>query len=666
MARLAAGRWLAGLGLALTLPAWSGVAGRWSVELAVANLVYPGFALSGLTAALGDDGGELRIDRLTLGGISLDGVRLACPGLYWRAEALHCRDGSLRAPAPLDGAQVAFALRADGKGGHFALALAEGGGRLVATLAPDGGLQGRVEALPLGQLASWVPAAASWAPTGLLDCAGQWDGDRIGELSCTLAEGGFAGIDGFQAGEQLAITLDLRVESSGGGWHWRSALDWHGGALYIHPVYLAAGASLRAGGILVGNRLILEDAVLGLEGMGTLRARGELALDAPEEVTAEIEFTELALAQFGPRILMPLLLPAQADRVAFSGQLAARLQLAAGRPEALQVILDEVGLWHAGADGEVGPVSGVLDWNAAAGGALELAIDGGRWRRLKFGASVLDAYIRGDRIELDPVTIPVLDGGLRLEQLALYRGPDGWYGEGRAAIEPIAMPALTAALEWPEMGGALAASFPRVAIRADEIAVDGVVSIDVFAGRVDITDLHLIEPFGVGAYARAEMTGQGIDLDLLTRAFDFGGISGRIDFRVGGLELAGWRPVRFDARIESSPGRYRRRISQRAVQNLGALGGPGVVNAIQRSALRFFESFGYRRLGWGCRLESGVCDMDGIEPGAVRADGGFLIIEGRGVPALDVVGYNRRVAWDVLLTRLQRVIDTGPASALPE
>ena len=58
--------------------------------------------------------------------------------------------------------------------------------------------------------------------------------------------------------------------------------------------------------------------------------------------------------------------------------------------------------------------------------------------------------------------------------------------------------------------------------------------------------------------------------------------------------------------------------------------------------------------------------MDGIEPGVVRADGGFLIIEGRGVPALDVVGYNRRVAWDVLLTRLQRVIDTGPASATPQ
>src|SRR5690606_35539409 len=132
MVRLAAGRWLVGLAVVLALPgAWGGVAGRWSAELAIANLAYPGLTLSGLTVALGNDGGELRIDRLTLGGTALSGVRLTCPGLHWRAEVLHCSDGSLRGPMPLDGARVAFTLRTDGGGGHFALSLSEGG-RLVA------------------------------------------------------------------------------------------------------------------------------------------------------------------------------------------------------------------------------------------------------------------------------------------------------------------------------------------------------------------------------------------------------------------------------------------------------------------------------------------------------------------------------------------------------
>ena len=42
--------------------------------------------------------------------------------------------------------------------------------------------------------------------------------------------------------------------------------------------------------------------------------------------------------------------------------------------------------------------------------------------------------------------------------------------------------------------------------------------------------------------------------------------------------------------------------------------------------------------------------------GETRANGGFVIVRGGGVPALDVIGYNRRVDWDELVNRLQRVI----------
>ena len=38
---------------------------------------------------------------------------------------------------------------------------------------------------------------------------------------------------------------------------------------------------------------------------------------------------------------------------------------------------------------------------------------------------------------------------------------------------------------------------------------------------------------------------------------------------------------------------------------------------------------------------------------------GFIIVEGGGVPAINVLGYNRDVGWDELLTRLRRVIDSN-------
>jgi hypothetical protein len=117
------------------------------------------------------------------------------------------------------------------------------------------------------------------------------------------------------------------------------------------------------------------------------------------------------------------------------------------------------------------------------------------------------------------------------------------------------------------------------------------------------------------------------------------------------MELANWEPVRFDARIESSPGNYPKRISQKAVQNISALGGAGAAAAIQRSFLRFFEQFGYQQIGLSCRLNNGICQMDGVE----RAPQGYVIVKGGGIPAISVIGYNRYVSWRELVDRLKRI-----------
>ena len=62
-----------------------------------------------------------------------------------------------------------------------------------------------------------------------------------------------------------------------------------------------------------------------------------------------------------------------------------------------------------------------------------------------------------------------------------------------------------------------------------------------------------------------------------------------------------------------------------------------------------FKSFPYKRLGIGCRLADGVCEMDGVAP----AKEGFYLLEGGGLPRIDIIGYNRMVDWRELLARLQ-------------
>ena len=84
------------------------------------------------------------------------------------------------------------------------------------------------------------------------------------------------------------------------------------------------------------------------------------------------------------------------------------------------------------------------------------------------------------------------------------------------------------------------------------------------------------------------------------------------------------------------------------MDNISNLGGAGVAGAISRSFLRFFEEFGYDRLGISCRLVDNVCHMGGVAP----AKQGYYLVEGQLLPRLDVIGYSDQVAWNSLVERL--------------
>lgn len=201
------------------------------------------------------------------------------------------------------------------------------------------------------------------------------------------------------------------------------------------------------------------------------------------------------------------------------------------------------------------------------------------------------------------------------------------------------------------MHGSLSGVIPRVRYARSTLAMEGALLIRVFDGTVVVKDLALLEPLGRAPRLLGSLEARGLDLDLLTRTFSFGSMQGKVDVTVNRLELSGWKPVQFDARLESSEGDFPRRISQRAVQNIAALGGGGAAAIVQRGFLGAMKEFGYSKIGLSCRLERGVCRMDGVED----APQGYVIVKGGGIPALTVIGYNRAVGWNELLGRLERI-----------
>ena len=78
---------------------------------------------------------------------------------------------------------------------------------------------------------------------------------------------------------------------------------------------------------------------------------------------------------------------------------------------------------------------------------------------------------------------------------------------------------------------------------------------------------------------------------------------------------------------------------------------------LSRGFLGLFSTFGYNKLGFGCYLYQGVCQLMGVE----AVDNGFYLIKGGGLPRIDVIGYNSRLDWNVFVNRLNRIAASDEA-----
>ena len=135
-------------------------------------------------------------------------------------------------------------------------------------------------------------------------------------------------------------------------------------------------------------------------------------------------------------------------------------------------------------------------------------------------------------------------------------------------------------------------------------------------------------------------------------------MEGRLSGHVRNLYLEDWHPVTFYAWFGTpEDDTSRHRISQKAVENITSIGGGGAADLLSRSFLRFFDNFRYDKLGIGCYLYQGVCQLMGV--GTTRQ--GYIIVKGGGLPRIDVIGYNPRVDWSLLMERLKRVTGSNEA-----
>ncbi|HEU4515947.1 MAG TPA: hypothetical protein VFR77_01470 [Steroidobacteraceae bacterium] len=680
------------------LAAGADAAGR--VSLTAGSAEFDGLAVEGLEAAwaptTGANGG-VRLRAARVRGIAetgpLSSFALDCASLRISGDELSCEGGRLAGSLGSLGVQDTRFTARRAANGRTSLVLdtfsvAGGRGRVALELA--GARWNATASLSDLEVAQAADVMKPWfaLPEGFT-LAGGLSGEfsatgRGNELQSAGADATFESLDfsdsgGTLAGEQVAGSFRVEATSDGGsGLLTRGDVALIGGQAYSDPVFLDFGAhraSVAFSGRLDTAALRLDAREFTLDHAGTLRAHGSATLNFGEGALlpeARVELESLNLAGALPVYAQPFLIDSAFRDVAGDGIVRGEVEIHGGLPARAALTLEDVAVESPTAAVALAGLRGSVNWfddasRSSLAGSIDdvlfesrLAWDSGRLWGLELGAAELPFATTGRHFRLlGPTTIPIFDGGLAIDTLRVrHAGAPDMYVRFDAAIRPISVSLLSRAFGWPEFQGSLEGEIPGLQLREGVVTLDGALEARVFDGRVVVRELRLSEPLGRYPRLFANVGVENLDLELVTRTFEFGSITGRLSGYVSDLETFDWMPEAFDAFLYTPPeDRSRHRISQRAVTNLSSIGGGsggGVAAALQGGFLRFFDAFGYDRLGLSCRLANDVCVMGGVMP----APGGYYIVKGAGLPRINVVGNQSRVAWTTLVRQLGAVMES--------
>lgn len=663
------------------------------VSLSIETVAGDGWSADGIAVDLGlpERAAVVRanIARLNVRalGRAVTDIRIECPKLELGDEVISCRQARVLADWPALGRQSLTADLAYGRrDGSLDVAL-EGVRVGEGRLALQGGLRDgawnarvRLQKVPVERLMKLaqdfkLPLPPVTAAAGLIDLTATARGKET-NLSAATIDASLVDLtanneSGSLASDKLSLQLQVNVRGTPKQWSFDVAVKSAQGQAFAQPIFLdlsahalalTASGKLRDGNALTLDRFTLDHAdVARASGKATVQLKHEQPV---RELRLQLDALKFPGAY--ESYLQPLLLDSGFESLQTGGSIAGALVVENGEPGRIDMNFDNVSMDDGKGALKLAALKGQWHWDTDEEKELppsHLSWSGGAVLGLALGASELHFTTLGRQVRLlQPARIPVLDGAIDLETFRVRNaGQPSVAFLVDATIQPISVQQLCRAFGWPEFGGRVGGVISKLRMREGIVTLGTTLHAQVFDGEVTISDLRLEQPFGDWPRFYSSIALDNLDLEPMTSAFSFGRITGRLSGAINGLQLFNWTPVAFDAKLYTPPGdRTRHRISQRAVQNIGSIGGggAGVTAALSGGIMRFFDDFNYDRLGIACRLQNEICVMDGIAP---APNGNYYLVKGKGLPRIDVIGSSRRVDWPRLVQQLIAVTESeGP------
>lgn len=603
--------------------------------------------------------GQLRIGTSPVGSLAMhlalqeEGVG----GLRFSAERLRFAGGLINLEASLAGRQWSFGVSGKGVTGESLLGLS----RRFLTVPADITVQGSLDAA--------------------LRVVGRTDSNLPSEASLVLrGKGlGFSNEEGNFAAEGIDIGAGLSLRNTGGdAFSFEGRVDSASGEALFGNTYLKLGTyptSLSLEGTLAGKSLDLTSLELRQQGLLHASASAKLSqtkhyLDAPLDLeslrveTATLALHELRFPAVYTSYLQTALAGTALDSLESSGSIAGTLEIRDNEPIAGNLSLDDLSLRDTKGLFFIDRLHGKVSWVPESEEPLEpstLAWDSAGTYDVSGAGASTRLVLRGRSLSLlEPVRLPIFDGAVNIQELRVRNaGQPSMQVQFNGEIEPISLSEISKAFGWPALGGFVTGRIPSVEYKDETLSFGGDLEAEIFDGLVRGSNIKLIDPLGRWPRLTADLTLENLDLETITSTLEFGTITGRIEGRVDRLELFAWSPVSFDAWLRTpADDDSSKRISIDAINsiaNVGGTAGTGVANALRGGVMRFFSRYRYRQLAIRCTLEDDVCQLSG----APIADNRYYLLEGAGVPRVDIIGNSGRVQWSELLDQIAWQIQTG-------
>ena len=649
-----------------------------SVSLNVGTLSANGWQLQGINIALTDlkqtpQKLALTIDKLSLpepfNDLTL--VNIRCTSFTWQNKELLCEQGRTQIHSKRWQSPTAnFSFHVTEKRSSFKLTDLRLAGETVAIDGEEQGERWRVQINARavdGRLIQKLLQKEVFELKGgkinlKLDASGSHE--VVKTFILTTGLNGLTGQtkDGRFAAEALNLEAAINAKNNNGLWQWQSHSMFTGGALYVDPFYLEAGGQsigLDAGGDWdeSNKRVEITSASYRHSKDGELSGSAVIQYkDGVKLETARFSLSSNNLESLSPVYLKPFFAQTALEGVSLAGSLKADFSINGQALTAVTATFNNFGIKdEAGRIAVQGGV-GTVNWsdNVFFDKPSNVAWRQFQLRALPIGPSRLLFVSGANSIRLlEKTRLPFLGGAITVNQFGwqakIQQDPEVYF---KGSISDVSLEQLSRALNWTPLSGTISGSIPRVEYSNKTLSLGGELTVKVFDGEVKISNLASSGLFTDFPKFHSDLEIENLDLEQLTSKFEFGGITGRLSGYVRQLYMENWHPVTFFAWLgtpETDDSSHR--ISQKAVKNIASIGGGGASDILSRSLLNLFETFGYDKLGLGCYLHDGVCQLMGVE----ARGSGYAIITGGSLPRIDVIGYNPRVDWNVLMERLGRI-----------